>query len=163
MKTIFHKLLIVGLLCAFLIGCDITIDFGSKPASQSNSEQPPVPTAAPPLPTEAPPGPSIPPGWSTYRNDQIGFEISYPATYQALDDANNLYGWTKGVVLLYNGGQSYDIVIQLWDSQMEYESELSAQMGNVTVQQVGNQFLTITNITQEPENPAVIATFHLLY
>lgn len=162
MKTIFHKLLIIGLLYILLTGCDITIDFGSNTASEGASEPPPAPTAVPPQPTEIPPGPSIPTGWNTYRNDQIGFEISYPTNYQALDDANNLYGWTNGVVLLYNSGQSYDIAIQLWNSQVEYESEFSGQMGNITVHPVGNQFLTIMNITQEPENPAIIATFHLI-
>jgi len=160
MKTLLCKILLMPLLLSLLVGCTISIDLSSQPTAEVVVPAPPQPTEAPPAPTAAPPGPIIPAGWSTYRNDAVGFEISYPATYSALDDANNLYGWTNGVVLLYNSGQSYDIAIQLWNSQTEYENEFSGQMERITVYPIGNQFLTIMDVTQEPENPGVIATFH---
>ena len=160
MKTLMGKIILVSLLLSLLVGCTISIDLSSQSTITAVVPTLPQPTEAPPAPTAAPPGPTIPAGWSTYRNDAVGFEISYPTTYSALDDANNLYGWTNGVVLLYNSGQSYDLAIQLWNSQAEYENEFSGQMERITIHPIGNQFLTIMDVTQEPENSGVIATFH---
>lgn len=156
------KLWLASFLCLLLAGCDIRIDFTSAPPTQSALPTPLQPTDTLPIPTAAPAGPSIPAGWSTYRNEAAGFEISYPNSYSALDDANSLYGWTNGVVLLYNSGQSYDIAVQLWDSQQDYENALGGQMNNIVIHQAGSRFFTIMDVTQEPENAAIIATFRLI-
>ena len=81
----------------------------------------PAPTTVPMQPTDTQPVPSapavmpkaLPLGWAIYRNEVEGFEISYPASYLALGDAENLYGWANGLLLLYNSGQSYDIAGKL--------------------------------------------------
>ncbi len=99
---------------------------------------------------------------STYKNDQYGFEIFYPKPYRALDDAASLSGYPKGVVLLYTGGQAYDVVIEVWNTQSEYESSYSSRMSDVTVVKSKDKFITLFNNTKEPENEKIIATFKLL-
>jgi hypothetical protein len=99
------------------------------------------------------------PDWLTYTNSEYGFEISYPSNYQALDDKNNLYGWPNGIVLIYSGGQSYDLPIEVWDSASEYQNKYQAQMDDLTVKQVGNKFITLLNMNKNEEVDEIISTF----
>lgn len=139
-----------------VIACQISAETGSPTAT-------PEPTSTPqPTLTAMVEPPVIPDGWLTYQNMQYGFEISYPPSYQALDDADNLYGWPNGIVLLYNGGQSYDIAIQYWNNEQEMNNNYPNTGGFLTSVPVGNQIISIFNITRESENPAVAATFRLL-
>lgn len=103
----------------------------------------------------------VPTGWETYPNDKYNFEISFPKPYRALTDKNNLYGWPNGVALIYKGGQSYDIAIEVWNSKTEYESKYQSQMQYLTVYPVGNKYLTLTDLTHDPQNAQIIATFKL--
>lgn len=116
--------------------------------------------AMPPQPTQSIKDTSIPSGWLTYKNSEYGFEISYPDNYDALDDKENLYGWPNGVVLLYKGGQAYDIAIEVWDNQSEYESKYPNNT-NLTVKKIGDKYLTITDNTLEEENTKIISTFKI--
>ena len=65
----------------------------------------PSPTATPEVTatpeTSSTPAPGEHEGWNKYRSEEYDFEIFYPNDYEALDDANNLYGWPNAVVLLY--------------------------------------------------------------
>jgi len=131
---------------------------------RSTSQQTPSPTSSPipatePQPTETAQETNIPPNWLTYKNSEYGFEISYPENFQALDDQENLYGWPKGVVLLYGGGQSYDIAIEAWDSQSEYESKYPSN--DLVVNKIGDKYITVADITKEEENTEIISTFKI--
>src|SRR3989344_6941774 len=75
-------------------------------------------------------------GWKTYTNTTYGFSIKYPPSYQALTDSNNLYGWKNAVVLIYKGGQSYDLAIQVWDTEEEYKQEYK-DLSNITAYEIG--------------------------
>ncbi len=99
---------------------------------------------------------------STYKNEKYGFEISYPKSYKALDDAENLYGYPHGIVLLYEGGQAYDVVIEVWDTKAAYESNYSSRLSDVTVVESNGKFITLLNNTQSPDNEKIIASFKLL-
>jgi hypothetical protein len=114
-----------------------------------------------PSPAEALPTSSVPLGWQTYTNNEYGFEISYPTNYKAMSDSENLYGWPKGIVLFYGGGQSYDLVIEHWNSVAEYEAKYKNQ-NNVTVKQLGNNYITLLNMNFEPEVDEMIKTFKSL-
>lgn len=96
-------------------------------------------------------------GWLTYEGAEHGFEISYPSGYEALDDSNSLYGWENGIVLLYGGGQSYDIAVEIWDTEVEYESKYPG--GNYVVIAVGGKYITATNLNMTPEGAQILATF----
>jgi hypothetical protein len=99
-----------------------------------------------------------PQGWLTYTSDTHGFEISYPPDYEALDDANNLYGWSNGVVLIYGGGQSYDLPIEVWNSASEYQSKYP-NADNLTIKKIGNKFITLLNMNKTQEVDEIITTF----
>lgn len=113
-------------------------------------------------PTYAEESTNIPAGWLTYTNDEYGFEISYPRTYQALDDENNLYGWPNGIVLFYAGGQSYDLAVEIWNSVSEYESKYSTQMDSIEVKTVGSKYLTLLNMNNVAEVDQIISTFKVI-
>lgn len=115
-------------------------------------------TASPGIAT--PVGILIPNGWLTYTNDTYGFSVSYPPGYKALNDAENLYGWPKAVVLIYSGGQSYDLPVEIWDSAAEYQNKYKNQT-NVTAHPVKGKVVTLTNTNYLPEVDQIIATFRL--
>lgn len=101
-------------------------------------------------------------GLLIYKNTKYGFEISYPKTYKALDSADDLSGYPNGAVLIYNGGQAYDIVIEVWNTKTEYENKFGAMIKDVTVKESNGKFITIQNATDEPENAQIIASFKLI-
>lgn len=112
-------------------------------------------------PTPVPSPTSTPiPGWKTYTNNQYGFEISFPSKYKALTDKENLYGWPNAAVLIYSGGQSYDLPIEVWNSQAEYVAKYpNLTASHITVKQKGNIYITLQNANSDPEVDQIIATF----
>ncbi|KKU93254.1 hypothetical protein A3E17_02400 [Candidatus Amesbacteria bacterium RIFCSPHIGHO2_12_FULL_48_14] len=118
----------------------------------SNCEFAPCPTPPPLTPT------SLKPGWKEYRNTKYRFTISYPANFQALDDQENLYGWPNAVVLLYAGGQSYDLAVEVWNTKAEYEAKYK-NAANLTVNEINGKFITLLNSNTKSEVDEIIATF----
>ena len=107
------------------------------------------------------PTPNIPSGWKTYNNEKYGFEISYPSNYKALTDQENLYGWPNGIVLIYGGGQSYDLVIEYWNTQSGYENKYKNQ-SNITIKKIGDVYISLLNTNFEPEVDEIIKTFKII-
>lgn len=105
------------------------------------------------------PTPTVKAGWTSYKNEEYGFEISYPEKYEIVDDK---YGWPKAVVLLYDGGQSYDLAIEAWDSVSEYETKYKSGTENLTVKKVGEKYITLLNMNFEEEVDEIIATFKIV-
>ncbi len=115
-----------------------------------------TPTFVPtPVPTS-----NIPSGWKTYNNKRYGFEISFPSEYKALDDANSLYGYPNGIVLIYGGGQSYDLVIEHWSNQSEYENKYRNQ-SNITIKKIGDTYISLLNTNFEVEVDEMVKTFKI--
>ncbi|MFH1971039.1 MAG: hypothetical protein ABIJ05_01495 [Patescibacteria group bacterium] len=109
-----------------------------------------------PVPTS-----NIPYGWKTYTNEIYRFEISYPSSYKALTDEENLYGWPNGIVLIYAGGQSYDLVIEHWSTQSEYENKYRNQ-SNITIKKIGDVYISMLNANFESEVDEIIETFKII-
>ena len=167
--TILIIVLLVGLLIAVVAGATYYLTT-QKDEGMSQVIPSPVPTTAstpsptvmptvPAQPTEAGQTTNIPAGWLTYENQQYGFEISYPANYQALDDAENLYGWPDAVVLFYGGGQSYDLPVEVWGTPSEYQAKYATQLSSLTIKQVNGKYITLLDMNNEPEVDQIIATF----
>jgi len=94
-----------------------------------------------------------------YENSEYGFELWYSPEYKVLTDSENLYGYPHGVALLYRGGQAYDLIIEVWNTQAEYEAAYASRMSDLTVIQAKGKFITILDNTLTPENQEIIATF----
>lgn len=129
------------------------------------SQQPSVPTQSPlPSPTpnsnlESNQNTNNKPGWLTYTDSQYGFSISYPEGYKPLTDKENLYGWPDGLVLFYKGGQSYDIAVEVWNSEAAYKQKYPNE--NLTAYKLGDKFITLVDLTKEEENQEIISTFKI--
>lgn len=150
-------LVIVGLIFAYYYGTQKRKPETSPIAQITTVPKEPEQTpSSAPSPTTAPIS-NIPSGWKTYTDQKFGFEISYPASYKALADKENLYGWPNGIVLIYGGGQSYDLVIEYWSTRSEYENKYKNQT-NVTVKKIGDFYITLLNANLDPEVDEIIKT-----
>lgn len=97
-------------------------------------------------------------GWKTYKNYSLGFEISFPEKFKIVEDK---YGWPNSVVLIYGGGQSYDLPVEQWSDASEYQSKYQNQT-NLTVKKVGNTYITLLNTNLDSEVDQIITTFKQL-
>jgi len=147
----------LAILLLILLACRIEFQ-DATPTPQPTPSLQPTATLAPP-PTATSQSANIPAGWLTYQDSTVGFSISYPTDYNPLNDAKNLYGWPNGALLLYNGGQSYDIAIEVWQQEQEAYTKYSVDGDFLKVFSCGDRFISIFDITHEPENAAVIETF----
>jgi hypothetical protein len=121
-------------------------------------------TVASPSPVPVPtsiPGPSLKPGWQLYTNDKYGFEFSHPASYKALTSKDDLYGWEDAILLLYDGGQSYDLAIEIWDSEAQYKEKYVDSSILTVFKMKDGKFITLLNQNSDPEVAEVISTFKL--
>lgn len=138
-----------------------------KPGAESVTESPKEVTetlSQIPSPTEtttpaATPTSNLPIGWQIYTNKQYGFEISYPEKYKVLTDKESMYGWEKAVALIYGGGQSYDLAIEAWTTEAEYQKKYDSTYKNVVVKKVGNFYITLLNTNYDSKVDEIIETF----
>lgn len=101
------------------------------------------------------------PDWKLYKNEMYGFQIFHPASYKVLNDKENLYGWPDAIVLLYKGGQSYDLPIEVWDSKAEYVAKYKDDP-RMTVKEVKGKYITLFNMNTVDEVNEIIATFKVI-
>jgi hypothetical protein len=151
------------ILLVLLIGVSVVFAYyyGTQKGKFEEVEEPGETLLSPASSPTTIPTTNIPAGWKTYINQEYGFEISYPPSYQALTDEENLYGWPKAIVLFYGGGQSYDLAIEHWNTQVEYEDKYQNQT-NLAVKKIGGTYITLLNANFEAEVDQIIATFKSL-
>lgn len=135
----------------------------NSPSAVSTSTPTPSPGASVPSPSTVVPSPSATPasGLSVYKNNKYGFEVSYSTPFKALSSKDNLSGYPNGAVLLYSGGQSYDVIIEVWDTKAEYESEYGPRVSELKVVESNGKFITLLNNNNTPEGQKIIDSFKL--
>lgn len=102
------------------------------------------------------PQPTIAPSGLTYKNENYGFQLTYDHPYRLQTSKDDLYGYPHGIALFYSGGQSYDIVIEVWDTQAEYENKYQYQIANLKVIQNKGKYITFLNTNSDPEAQKII-------
>ena len=93
-----------------------------------------------------------------YVDPTFKFEVTFPKKYRVESDH---YGWPKAALILYAGGQSYDLVIEVWDTKAEYEAKYQNMMDAITVvqSQSTGKYFTLNNANKDPEVTQIISTF----
>lgn len=165
--------ILLAVVAVLLIG--ITVFFLAKnaapvpePASLTPTTVAPSVTAIPStvtLPTPSSPAASptktVSSDWSIYKNAAYGFEISFPKPYKMLDSKDDLSAYPQGIVLIYKGGQAYDVIIEVWDAKAAYETNYGSRVSDLTVIESKGKFITLLDNTGEPDNEKIIASFKL--
>lgn len=133
-----------------------------KLSKQLTENKPPVATSTP-TPTQTPlPVPTLKPGWKKYINEKYSFEFTYPEKYKVLTNSTDLYGWPKAILLLYKGGQSYDMAVEIWDSEAEYKQKYNSQTYDFSVFKSDSKFITLLNTNKDTEVTEVISSFKFI-
>lgn len=117
-----------------------------------------------PTPTSTPTPEALPKttprsGWQIYKNQQYNFEFSYPDTYKLLTDKEDLYGWPKAILLLYKGGQSYDLAVEIWNTEAEFKTKYPDASILSAFKTKDGKFITLINPNKDPEVAEIISTF----
>ena len=96
--------------------------------------------------------------WKTYVNSKYKFTLKYPDTYQVekIDE-----GFPNALLILYKGGQTYDLVVEAWDKEADYKSKYSilSLSDNITVKKNGQKIITFFNSTNSTEATQIISTY----
>lgn len=153
-------LLIFAIVTLFLMGMT---GFLAYQNTQLQKQLAQLQTVAPEVsPTPSPTASEVPDptaNWKTYSNTKYAFSIKYPSSFQALTNSTDLYGWPKAVVLIYSGGQSYDLPIEVWASKAEYQQKhMNTQNLKVFTTNDG-KYITLVNVNNNPTVDQIISTF----
>jgi hypothetical protein len=111
--------------------------------------------------TPTPATPAAKPGWTTFKNTEYGFEFSHPVAYKVLTDKNDLYGWENAILLLYKGGQSYDMAVEVWETEVQYKTKYPDTSNLTVLKTQDGKFITLLNTNSDTEVAQIISTFKL--
>ncbi len=103
----------------------------------------------------------VKPGYVEYKNTEIGYSIQYPEKYDVEENS----AWKNADLILYGGGQIYDLIIQVWNTESEYKkfySDNPAAAENMTVYKVGTKYVTLINLGKKSEIDEIIKNFKLI-
>jgi len=90
--------------------------------------------------------PSTTSALQTYKDNSWGFEFSYPADYETVNDT---YGWPHALVHLMPvaGGQSYEGQIEWWDTATQFKDTYGKDPKYITTHPNSKNWITINYYT----------------
>jgi cytoskeletal protein RodZ len=133
-----------------------TTETADIPKAEPNPEAEPTPTANPS------PSPDEYADWKTYVNQEYGFKFSYPEEYAAKADQDSLYGWPNALVLLYKGGQAYDVPVEVWDTAAEYQQKYQTRLDELIIRETPDYYVTFLNNTNTADFEEIAESFKLI-
>lgn len=150
-------LFFLSLNALFLFGC-------AKPVVQPTPAAEPQPVVDELAPVDA--------DLQTYTNNKYGFEFQYPIEnspgnkFQIIEAENNpdtVWRPTSTVVLLWcDFCQSYEMIVQVWDSQAQFQKECNGYCSPQVTYQAWNKYISIINNNQSEIVSSIISTFKIL-
>ncbi len=99
-------------------------------------------------------------GLLTFTDTSLGFSLKYPTTYRIEKDS----GWKNAGLILYSGGQTYDLVVQSWNTEAEYKKYFEENIGTpqtLVVKKIGNKYVTFLNMGEDKDVDTVISSYKL--
>lgn len=100
--------------------------------------------------------PAIPADWKTYQVPNTTISLRYPPSYQLVDDT---YGWPRSIILFYDNGQSYELVVEKWTSLADFRRERRRDPDYFT--KVADGYITFYNNNQDPVVAQVLSTIEV--
>lgn len=166
MKQKGNTIIIVAILVVALAAIGYLVYQNMLLKKQAASPSPVPTTVSTVSPSSVPissstPASSLKPGWKLYQNDKYGFEFSYPASFKVLTSKEDLYGWPDAILLLYKGGQSYDLAIEIWDTEAQYKAKYNDSSILTVFKTKDGKFITLLNQNKDAEVAEIISTFKL--
>lgn len=94
---------------------------------------------------------------NTYHDIVNGFTIKFPLNYTVEEDT----AWPNASIILYSGGQSYDLIVQVWNSDAEYKEYYKeyGQLTNMVVKHKDDKTITLFNLNSSDQVDEIIESY----
>lgn len=103
------------------------------------------------------PEPLVKEGYQKVSDIQNRFTLTYPENYRLVEDKA---AWKNASVILYTGGQSYDLVVQVWNSESEYRGVYGNSYDDfITAKNFNGKYITFLNANKSKEVEEIIKSF----
>lgn len=99
-------------------------------------------------------------GFLKFSDSSVGYSLVYPKSYRVEENT----AWKNASLILYAGGQVYDLVVQVWNSEAEYKAYFQENIGltsKVVVHKVKGRYVTLFNYAESAEVEQIINSFKL--
>ncbi|MFC1622234.1 hypothetical protein ACFL13_02560 [Patescibacteria group bacterium] len=97
-----------------------------------------------------------------YKDDELNFDILFPAGCGVSNEELDTYGWPNGVVLIYCGGETYDVAVEVWDTEEEFRDKYPDEENLVVEMLEDGRYLTVVDIANEQYSANILKTFRFL-
>jgi len=97
-----------------------------------------------------------------YQNTTYGFQLSLPENFEVITESEYLLDYPNSITLVYSGGQTHDVIIDLWENESDYMSYYSSRLSDVTVLQSAGKYITFLDNNLGEQNKQIISSAKIL-